>query len=84
MIAKDTFQDRRFIITSGQITFLIGILLSRALDKGFLTIALKDALSNGALFSALQGFADGLAGFLLAVSILLNLRGLQLSRNQKL
>ncbi|MGD2157815.1 MAG: hypothetical protein PVG14_15130 [Anaerolineales bacterium] len=81
MIAKKKFQDRRFVITVGQITFLIGILLSRALDRGFLAMALKNALSGGALLSGLQGLADGLAGFLLAVSILMNLRGLQLSRS---
>jgi hypothetical protein len=81
MIANEKFQDRRFVITVGQITFLIGILLPRALDGGFLAMALKNALSGGALLSGLQGLADGLAGFLLAVSILMNLRGLQLSRS---
>lgn len=73
-------QDYQTFIGVGQLTFVLGLLLTRLSDNPSVFRYFERVISDSAMVYFLAGFLDGLAIVLIVLSIIFNLRGLTLYR----
>ena len=83
MLLRKKRVDHRFMIGVGQISLLIGALLFVVSIGSYPWEMLRDHFGDVSQIAFLQGFSTGLAGALMGLSIVLNVRGLMLRRRQE-
>ena len=83
MILRKKREDHRFMIGAGQISFLVAAILLIVSMGSYPWAMLRDRFGDVSQIAFLQGFSAGLAGVLMGLSIVLNVRGLMLRRKQE-
>ncbi len=80
---KQRQQNYRDLLRLGLLCLLFGLFASTLAQERFLAGALHNLIANERLLDILQGMAAGLSGVALGMSIVLNVRGMMLYRQQK-
>jgi len=83
MLLRRKREDHRFMIGAGQISFLVAALLLVVSRGSYPWAMLRAHFGDVSQIAFLQGFSAGLAGVLMGLSIVLNVRGLILRRRQE-
>jgi len=76
-------QNYKDLLRLGMLCCLFGLFASTLSQERFLAGALHNLIANERLLDILQGMAAGLSGVALGMSIVLNVRGMMLYRQQK-
>lgn len=83
MWLKQKQQNYRDLIRLGWLCLLFGLFASVLTQERFLAGALHSLIADERLLDTLHGITDGLSGVALGMSVVLNVRGLMLYRQQE-